>query len=147
MLLIKKFQYSEELSRFLCLLNCVYILILKNGSYYIGSAVNCNLLNRYRRHECFTQSTFKSVYLVLVVDKNVSIDAFVIERFMQNYAAFLLKVPKSKIYKCGANGFVCTEKQMKIIIAHLLSDLYFKSIVTVNDNILGLAQFNKLFKT
>jgi len=136
---------QSYLIEFLRLSNVVYILRLQNDSWYIGSVMDYTLFNRYQRHECFKQNNFQSVYIVINVYKHVLIDSFIVERILQNYASNLLKMPKSKIYKCGSNGFVCSEKQMQTIIMRLLLDPYFNSVVTVNRNKLGLKEFNKKY--
>jgi len=137
-------QFTKELLEFLELSNSVYILKLKNG-WYIGSFIETTLRVRLSRHYCFKNDTFMSIYCVINVSPDSYIDAAVIERCMQNYAACVLKISKKSIYSCGVQGFTATEEQIKEVIMSTLSQLYLPSYVKFDNNTSGLIQFNEFY--
>ena len=107
--------HSKELLELLNLSNSVYILKLKSG-WYIGSFIETTLRFRLTNHDCFKNDTFMSIYCIINVSPDSYIDAAVIERCMQNYAASVLKISKNSIYKCGVQGFTATEEQIKEVM-------------------------------
>jgi hypothetical protein len=108
-------QFTKELLELLNLSNSVYILKLKSG-WYIGSFIETTLRFRLTNHDCFKNDTFMSIYCIINVSPDSYIDAAVIERCMQNYAASVLKISKNSIYKCGVQGFTATEEQIKEVM-------------------------------
>jgi len=102
-------QFTKELLELLELSNSVYTLKLKNG-WYIGSFIETTLHFRLTKHDCFKNDTFMSIYCIINVSPDSYIDAAVIERRMQNYAACVLKISKNSTYSCGVQGFTATEE-------------------------------------
>jgi len=137
-------QFTKELLEFLELTNSVYILKLKNG-WYIGSFTDTTLRCRLTMHDCFKNDTFMSIYCIINVNSDSYIDAAVIERCMQNYAACVLKISKKCIYSCGVQGFTATEEQIKEVITSTLSQVYLPSFVKFDNNTSGLIQFNEFY--
>ena len=93
-------QLTKKLLEFLESINSIYILKLKNG-WYIESFIETTLRFRLINHHCFKNDTFMSIYCIINASSDSYIDAAVIDRCMQNYAACVLKISKKSIYACG----------------------------------------------
>jgi hypothetical protein len=137
--------FSNELLKFLASSNCVYIIRLKNGLWYIGSVIDFTLFTRLKNHSIFSQQNFHSLYGIINVQEDVCIDAAIIERVLQNYVSDVLKVCKNRIYKCGAQGFVCSEDQIIDSINHILFHPYLQNFVTFDNDTLGLLHFKQAY--
>jgi len=59
--------FSNELLKFLASSNCVYIIRLKNGLWYIGSVIDFTLFTRLKNHSIFSQQNFHSLYGIINV--------------------------------------------------------------------------------
>lgn len=72
--------------------NVVYVLRLKNGYFYIGSAVDQTLVQRFKNHKVVKEKQLQEVYLLFVLKKQknrVSINGAVLEAELQTIIAHL----------------------------------------------------------
>jgi len=88
--------------------NVVYVLKLENGYFYIGSAVDQTLVQRFKNHKVIKEKQLQEVYLLFVLKKQknrVSTNAAVLEAELQTIIANLTNSTYTAISNSGEFGF------------------------------------------